>query len=152
MAAMAAKTKKATDGPSSIVQLKATLLNMEAPVWRRLDVPDRYSLGLLHHVLQIAFGWHDSHLHLFDIADTQYGPEKFCDTGWGPPMKDEERIRLRQVVRKEKEFLYEYDFGDSWEHAIVVEKSVDPVPNARYPRCTAGERAGPPEDCGGPWG
>ena len=56
MAAMAAKTKKATDGPSSIVQLKATLLNMEAPVWRRLDVPDRYSLGLLHHVLQIAAG------------------------------------------------------------------------------------------------
>jgi hypothetical protein len=51
-----------------------------------------------------------------------------------------------------KKIGYTYDFGDNWEHTVTIEKTLDAEPTAKYPRCTAGKRACPPEDCGGPWG
>ena len=67
--------------------------------------------------------------------------------------EDERKVKLSQVVaRGHKKFSYVYDFGDNWDHTILVEKVLPAEAGVRYPRCTAGKRACPPEDCGGAWG
>ncbi len=137
-----------------IYQLKITLKHIRPPIWRRLQVRGDVTLGELHRFLQVAMGWWDSHLHLFTVGRTEYTrpyPEE--DVFWEKPAKDEDEVRLGQVVRSEKtRFRYVYDYGDHWEHDIVVEKILPREGAATYPVCLAGRRACPPEDCGGPWG
>ena len=138
--------------PSStpIYQLKVTLKDSKPPIWRRILVRGDISLAKLHQILQIAMGWEDSHLHQFIVDGTSYGEP---DPEYRDEMKSERRVKLNQVAPHEKDrFTYEYDFGDSWEHQIVVEKILAPDPGAHYPVCVAGKRACPPEDCGGVWG
>jgi hypothetical protein len=132
----------------NVHQIKVVLRGAEPPIWRRLQVPASMTLADLHHVLQVAMGWGDCHLHQFTIAGVRYGIDD--GEGWGLACKDERRAKLYQVARKGATFGYEYDFGDGWEHDIFVE-NVIPV-EAAYPVCLAGERACPPEDCGGVWG
>jgi len=137
----------------SIYRLKISIRDIRPPVWRRIEIPGDASLGVLHNVLQTAFGWTDSHLHQFEIGDSCFGgADPYGGETWGPPVRDEGQARLNEVVGRRKRFLYEYDFGDSWEHEILIEKVLSAEPGATYPRCTAGRRACPPEDCGGPWG
>ncbi len=137
----------------SIYQLKVTIRGIRPPVWRRLQVSGAATLGDLHDLLQRAFGWEDDHLHHFVIGDTFYGVPNPGDLDWGIDTNDERRARLQQILgRGLKNFVYEYDFGDSWEHLITVEKILTREPGVAYPRCLAGRRAGPPEDCGGAWG
>ncbi|MFQ5973697.1 MAG: plasmid pRiA4b ORF-3 family protein [Alphaproteobacteria bacterium] len=146
---MAAKSKN----QPVIYQLKVTIENIRPPVWRRLQVPGDITLGSLHDVLQTAFGWTDSHLHQFVIGDTYFAVPDPEDAGWGPRARDERRARLTDVIRRgAKRFVYEYDFGDGWEHEIIVEEILAPETGTAYPRCLVGRRACPPEDCGGPWG
>lgn len=65
-------------------------------------------------------------------------------------MHDERKLTLRDLASCDGDtFGYEYDFGDSWEHEIRLEKLVTAEPDRRYPACVAGGRACPPEDCGG---
>ncbi|TML44033.1 MAG: plasmid pRiA4b ORF-3 family protein, partial [Actinobacteria bacterium] len=110
------------------------------------------SLAELHHVLQRAMGWQDAHLHQFRVGNTTYAPARPADLDLGPRPKDEARARLAAVAPAGSRLAYEYDFGDGWEHTIEVEK-VRPVSHGdAYPQCIAGERACPPEDCGGVWG
>jgi hypothetical protein len=74
------------------------------------------------------------------------------ETAWGEPDGDESRIRLADLLGAPGDRLrYEYDFGDSWEHDIVLEQVV-PGDGGSVAVCVAGRRAGPPEDCGGVWG
>ncbi len=95
-------------------------------------------------------GWSDSHLHQFKIHGLYYGVP---DRELGLETVNEKRATLNEVVQREKEhFLYEYDFGDSWEHDIAVEKIIPREDGVQYPRVLAGKRAGPPEDVGGVWG
>jgi hypothetical protein len=95
-------------------------------------------------------GWTDSHLHQFEAKGQLYGKS---DPDFGPKVKDETRARLDQVLLREKEWmLYEYDFGDSWTHRIVLEKVLPSSATLKTPKCIAGARACPPEDCGGPYG
>jgi hypothetical protein len=96
-------------------------------------------------------GWTDSHLHQFIVDGVDYGVP---DPEWPElEMQSERRVKLGQIVRAVKDhFVYEYDFGDSWEHVIVVEKVLPAEPGVRYPVCLAGKRACPPEDVGGVWG
>ena len=111
------------------------------------------TLADLHEVLQTAFGWTDSHLHQFDVRGTLYRVPDPDDVDWGRPVGDERRASLREVVgTRVRKLVYEYDFGDGWEHDITVERRLPAEPGASYPRCSAGRRACPPEDCGGPWG
>ena len=139
----------AADLEKVILQLKVTLQGTKPPVWRRLEVPADVTLDLLHHILQTAFGWTDSHLHSFEPRPAR--------PGRGRPNPDlrissgrERRTRLGEVVSEVgATMLYEYDFGDSWEHLITVEKVEPAEPSITYPRCTGGRRSGPPEDCGG---
>jgi hypothetical protein len=134
-----------------VFQLKVTLKGTRPPIWRRLLVPSNLTLGQLHYVLQTAMGWTDSHLHEFRIGGRSYGkpdPE-YQDFGL-PPSTNEDKVRLSTVLaRVGAKAVYNYDFGDDWQHEIVLEKRLPSDPKLSYPRCTGGKRACPPEDCGG---
>ncbi len=135
-----------------IYQLKITLNSTRPPVWRRVLVPGDTTLRQLHDLLQIVMGWTDSHLHQFVIGGATYGATEYDDEG-DLELLPEQRYRLSQVVPKPgARFVYEYDFGDGWNHTVLVEKIVPPEPGAHYPLCVAGKRACPPEDVGGVWG
>lgn len=144
-------TRKHGSDPS-IFQIKVTLEGIKPPIWRRLLVRNDTTLADLHDILQVAFGWTDSHLHQFRVDDTYYGkPDPdYLDHF---PMHDEQEVTLDQIAAGEGfTFRYEYDFGDSWLHRLVVEKVLPPEPGRDYPVCIKGRRAGPPEDVGGIWG
>jgi hypothetical protein len=129
-------------------QLKITLKDVAAPIWRRVLVPSELTLLDLHHVIQIVMGWEDYHLHDFTIGRKRYAVpdrEDFDD-----PI-DERETRLQNVLRVRQKFTYQYDFGDGWDHSIAVEKALDD-PAIGDIICVGGARACPPEDSGGPWG
>lgn len=136
-------------GATRIVQLKISLAHISPPIWRRVLVPETMTLGDLHEVIQIAMGWTNSHLHEFQVHGVSYGePDLEYDD-----MYDEWDIRLSDLALREKLRLkYTYDFGDDWEHNVVVEKFLPVDKTVQYPVCIKGKRACPPEDCGGPWG
>jgi hypothetical protein len=114
------------------------------------------TLEQLHEYLQIVMGWTNSHMHHFRVEDRLYGDPRLMDATFGElKYADTTRTRLSDILPEHGRrfaFLYEYDFGDSWEHEILFEKAVEPEPKAKYPRCLEGERACPPEDVGGVWG
>ncbi len=140
--------RKKSNGPAPVYQLKVGLAGAKPPIWRRLEVPADVSLSRLHVVIQVAFGWDDSHMHAFE---TPYGRFGTADAELG--FRAEAPVTLEQVAPEVGSKLrYTYDFGDDWHHDIVVEKILDREPAVTYPRCTGGRRAAPPEDCGGVWG
>ncbi len=135
-----------------IYQLKITLTGAKPPIWRRILVASNTSLEELHLTLQIAMGWTNSHLHQF-ISDNVFYGIKEDDFGFDMDIKDEKDYRLNQLLKSEKEALiYEYDFGDSWQHKIILEKILPFNTANKLPLCIKGKRACPPEDCGGIWG
>ena len=139
-----------TKREDQVYQLKVTLGGSKPPIWRRLQVKDSTRLGDLHVILQVAMGWTDSHLHQFILRGEYFGAPDFDDSG---EMTDEDKTALRDLGLSEKSrFVYEYDFGDGWQHAILVEKILPVERGVRYPVCLAGKLARPPEDCGGIWG
>ena len=135
-----------------VYQLKVTLDGIKPPIWRRLLVKEDINLLTLHEIIQRAMGWADQHLHMFTLAGQIYGdPEddEFGDLG----TKNETRYKLNKLGLVEKsKFKYEYDFGDSWQHTILVEKIIPAEKGIHYPICLTGRRAFPPEDVGGVWG
>jgi hypothetical protein len=149
MPAKPARAKAA--GP--IYQLKITLKGFRPPIWRRVLVPSDFTLARLHWVMQAAMGWTNSHLHHFRVGETYYSLP-FPGTDWeDADEEDARRVKLAQVAPRAKaKFEYEYDFGDSWDHEILVEKILPPEPGAKYPLCIVGKGACPPEDVGGVWG
>src|SRR5262245_58148197 len=137
-----------------IYQLKISLQNTKPPIWRRVQVKDR-TLARLHDLIQSCMGWDDYHLHEFEIGGERYGNPAQWRDGFGGELEvvNEGRVKLSQLVAQGvKKFRYVYDMGDNWEHMIQIEKVLDAEVGVRYPRCIAGARACPPEDCGGPWG
>lgn len=138
--------------PKQVYQLKVALDDVKPPVWRRLLVAGETNLLTLHEIIQRAMGWQNYHLHMFTIAGQIYGDPEADEDG-DLDTKNETRCRLNQLGLGEKaKFRYEYDFGDGWEHTILVEKILQAEKGARYPICLTGKRACPPEDVGGVWG
>jgi hypothetical protein len=137
-------------------QIKIVLIGSQPVIWRRLRVPGNANLGWLHAVLQVAMGWTNSHLYHFLTSEGRYAdPRQFDEMAFGEePDRDEAKATLMQIAPKQGgKFRYEYDFGDSWEHNIVVEKILPPDPAAATTAvCLDGACACPPEDCGGIWG
>jgi hypothetical protein len=136
-----------------ILELRITLADIEAPVWRYVRVPDAYTLDQLHRVIQLLFGWLDYHLYSFEVGERRFEA----------PLSDAEdedatAIRLRDLqLSKGARFTYTYDFGDNWVHQIAVEDvyiitPMDEDDERLLPMLYRGERAAPPEDCGGPGG
>jgi hypothetical protein len=154
------KGKQRSDNPGRVdavpdtYQLKITLANIRPAIWRRVQVPGSMSLAELHHVIQTTMGWEDSHLHEFDINGERYGvPGRDVATPYGgPKVHNEATTSLRGVAGAGDRMLYTYDFGDDWEHLVVVEDVLESDPGTALPVCIGGRRACPPEDVGGAWG
>ncbi|GEM_PF-623175 len=141
---------------ATVHQLKIGLQGTAPPLWRRIQVPSAASLGFLHDVIQVAFGWEGHHLHRFrDGRGREWGEPAAEDDGFpAATFADEEEAQLGGVLRAEGAVLeYVYDFGDGWLHRIEAETIMPLDPGVTYPRCTGGRRAAPPaEDIGGIWG
>lgn len=133
----------------STFQLRITLQRVEPPVWRRLLVPGAIRLDKLHIVFQAAMGWTNSHLHRFRVADELYGTH-FDD--YPEDEIDEHDVSVLQALGHQKTFIYEYDFGDSWDHEVEIENFARSPQGLEHAVCLAGANACPPEDCGGPPG
>lgn len=137
-------------------RLKIVLNGTKPPIWRQLWVPGSARLDWLHAVIQVAMGWTNSHLHQFrtETADYSANTKNPFDEGGESRTLDAKQFTLQQLASHEGEiFCYEYDFGDTWEHLITVEKILPTDPTtATTAVCLDGARACPPEDCGGIWG
>jgi hypothetical protein len=135
---------------ASVHRFKITLQGIVPAVWRRIEVPSDYSFWDLHVAIQDAMGWTDSHLHVFRVGEEQVGiPDEDAFEGDAPYLPGWE-IRMDEYFTEAGDVApYEYDFGDGWEHEVLLEEIAPRAPKTKYPRCLAGERACPPEDCGG---
>ena len=153
----AAKKKpsaRAQKPAKQIYQFKITLLGIKPRVWRRIQVTDG-TLDDLHWHIQGAFGWNNSHLHDFDIGPDRYGNPSMLDMEEMPECKDSTKTLLSDILPSDGNqfaFKYTYDLGDNWEHEVLLEGVVTAPRKIKYPVCLEGERACPPEDCGGPGG
>lgn len=131
-------------------RVRLDLHGARPPVWRRLELPGDLTLPRLHDVIQAAMGWTDSHLHRFRTGSDHRSPYfvTHFDLDEGEEGTLEDDVRLDQLVAERgDELWYEYDFGDGWDHKLVVEDVLGEPPSAA--RCTGGRMACPPEDCGG---
>lgn len=134
-----------------ILQLKIILKDIEPKIWRRFLVYDNISFHKLHEIIQDIMGWENYHLYSFDVDDSRIDlPD---EEGYSEvEAKNSKKIKLYDFLIDEKQkFIYLYDFGDSWEHDLIIEKILDNIPKgvSKIPYCLEGERACPPEDCGG---
>lgn len=150
---MSARKPPGRPGPKCIYQLRIELQHIEPQIWRKLLVPDTLTMVKLDRVVQMAMGWTNRHLHDWHIDGKRYGVP---DPEWNneDDMLDERKFTVGGLLAEHiEEFFYQYDFGDGWEHRIVVEKRKPPQPEYNtWPMCIAGANACPPEDVGGPPG
>jgi len=133
--------------PLQRYRLRIDLADVKPLIWRTLWVEGQFTLIQLHHIIQAAMGWTDSHLHQFDIGGQRYATPHEEDLIEPPPI-DERKVRLNDLLTVGLRFDYLYDFGDGWLHHIAVEEALpmkDPYGSAHV---EAGARACPPEDCG----
>jgi hypothetical protein len=131
-------------------QLKITLRSVRPPVWRQILVHSDTDLAELALILEAAMGWLGGHLHAFESPEARYA---MPDAEWPDDDLDEREFRVHDVLPEVGAKLrWDYDFGDGWEHDVVVEKIVPAVSDVDHPICLAGSMACPPEDCGGPMG
>jgi hypothetical protein len=145
--------KKRSKNPMPVYQLRITLREVDPPILRILQIKGNANLGKLHDYIQGAMGWQDYHLHEFKIKGKRYRAEELMyEDVDESDMRDERDYRLNKLLQEGDCFEYVYDYGDYWEHEILVEKIVPAEEGVYYPICTYGERACPPEDCGGPGG
>lgn len=131
--------------------LKVTLRGVKPIVWRRLQVAGDLTLRDLHHALQVAMGWTDSHLHEFSVDGSRYGMSD-PQEDFGEPSLDERKFTVGDVLREGARAEYLYDFGDDWRHQLKVERTAALSTQSAKVQCLAGARGCPPEDCGGPYG
>lgn len=133
---------------AEVYRLHVWIRQISPMIWRRLLVRSDSTIADLHYTLQIAFGWSDEHLNRFHIHGQDYGV--YHDGGISFS-SNADRVRLSDFKFRENErFLYEYDFGDCWQHEVRVETRLAYEENRPYPYCVGGKRRAPPEDCGGP--
>jgi len=139
---------KAKDKTRIVYQFKVTLLDIEPPVWRRIQMLDNISLRRLSTTILLAMGWNGSHIRQFEIGGKRYGtPDHESDY----KVTDERRVFLKNLDRDHlKHFIFEYDFGDGWRHSVELEEVLEAKKGERFPKCIDGARKCPPEDCGGP--
>ncbi len=134
----------------AIFQIKMTLKGIDPPIWRRIQTKD-CTLEELHALIQVTMGWEFEHLYRFNIGGVEYAD---LDMMNDEDIEDAASVMLSEVLpaqHRRPRFQYEYDFGDNWIHQLIVEERFLAEKGVKYPICVAGQRACPPEDCGGPW-
>ncbi len=136
-----------------IFQVRIELQLIEPVIWRRLYVHSEFYLSQFHDVIQVAMGWTNSHLHQFIKGDTFFTKKIEGDLFWDEMNNvDYENLKISDLLSKPGDTIeYEYDFGDSWLHTITLEEIYPETAGLIVPFCISGERASPPEDCGGPF-
>ncbi len=145
-----------TDAPLSALHLRVTLDHVAPAVWREIAVPESFTFWALHCAIQDAMGWRDCHLHEFvvrwdgvpgvmriGIPDEEEISNPPTRPGWSLPIAP-------HLPRAGSTLRYLYDFGDDWSHVVELRERRPAEADERLPRCVAGARACPPEDCGGP--
>lgn len=144
---------------SRVLQFEITLKDIEPKIWRRIQVPDTYTFWDLHCAITDSLGWLDYHLHVFKIKHPRSGkmhsigiPDDEGPVGEKPDLPGWGKMIALYFKKPGDSCRYEYDFGDSWEHTVTLEAILPKEKGVSYPRCIAGERACPPEDCGGTGG
>jgi hypothetical protein len=136
---------------TKIYELKISLSGIKPTIYRTIQIEKNRTFFELHAAIQIAFGWGNSHMHIFEIGDDRIGMSDF-DEFEDDHTIEEKTIRLFQTGLNEKDkFEYIYDFGDHWVHEIQVTKILEPK-KTFYPKCIKGSMNRPPEDCGGIYG
>jgi len=130
-----------------IYQLKVWVQEISPMVWLRLLIRSDSTIADLHYIIQIAFGWDDVHLNRFHIRGKDFGV--YHDGGMSFADHPEKVFLSAFSFRLRERFLYEYDFGDLWQHEVRIEKLLPVDPKKNYPVCIDGKHAAPPEDCGG---
>jgi hypothetical protein len=131
-----------------IYQFKITLKDISPKIWRRFAAPADMSLHDLSMVIIEVMGWSGAHLYAYHIGGLEYGmPDDELDADKGILADDD--VLVKDALKEKQQFEYVYDFGDDWRHQLVVEKITEADPEMKYPVCLGGERACPPEDCGG---
>jgi hypothetical protein len=136
-------------------RVRVDLDDTSPPLWRRLELASDMRLDELHDVIQIAFGWTDSHLHRFSAGPSTYDPDTEhylspFEVEEGEEGTPESAVRIDEVLVDVGATLsYVYDFGDDWQHTLKLEAVLPRDDTAPRAACTAGRRPGPPEDCGG---
>lgn len=142
-----------TDAGSTF-RLRIQLDGTDPPLWRRVEVASRLTLDRVHDVVQVIFGWTNSHLHRFSTGprlarDSRYYLSAY-DLAEGDDGTSEEQARLDDVFASVGDRLhYQYDYGDDWWHTIQLEAILPRDGAQQAAVCAGGERPGPPEDCGG---
>ena len=132
-----------------IYQVKIVLIDTKPKIWRRLLVSSDILLVDFHRIIQTTMGWTNSHLHRFNDGVMDYSPKEFEVED----SIDSRKVKLKKILKKEgSKILYEYDFGDSWDHDIILEKIIKEDVKGQIPECMSGKGNCPPEDCGGTWG
>ncbi|MCK4762965.1 MAG: plasmid pRiA4b ORF-3 family protein [Candidatus Aminicenantes bacterium] len=141
-----------------VYRFKVTLKGIRPPIWRRIQVPETYTFWDLHVAVQDAMGWTDSHLHHFEIINPTSGLKEEIgipgdEFSWEMEILPGWKKKIaRYFSRGNDKAVYIYDYGDDWNHTVKLEKILPREDEINYPLCSAGKRACPPEDCGGPWG
>jgi len=137
-----------------IYQIQIALKDFKPKIWRRLLIPSDLLLSDFHKIIQVSMGWTNSHLHQF-VKNRNYYTVRFPDDHFWDEMDnvDYKFMIISDLLKKEKERItYEYDFGDSWHHQIILEKILPVSETINYPVCIKGKMNCPPEDVGGVWG
>jgi len=148
------RQSRGAKGTQQIYQFRVDLCGSKPPIWRRFQVAD-CTLEDLHFVLQNAMGWQDSHLYEFEVRGVRYSSPPPLDSDWDDnDDEDAGGVRISELIptNHRLQLRYLYDFGDSWEHVVKLEKVLMSEPGTQYPLCVKGARACPPEDCGGIYG
>jgi hypothetical protein len=137
-----------------IYQLKIELRDSNPQVWRCIQVDPEISFSDLHDIIQLSMGWEKDHMYHFNVGKLKiYDFEERIDDYSDLAERDSMDTFLDELIKRAKsKVFYTYDFGDSWEHVIQLEKKIPVEEHKSYPICIDGGGACPPEDCGGIWG
>ncbi|MGV8979673.1 plasmid pRiA4b ORF-3 family protein [Clostridium sp.] len=142
---------------SKVYQVKVAIKDIKPEIWRRIIVSSSITFYKFHKIIQAAFGWQDYHLFNFDFKDTiveipdlEFSPGE----SYGENLKalNAKRIKIDELLTERKNCTYTYDFGDNWEHEVILEKEFEAEKGVKYPLCIQGARNRPPEDVGGTGG
>ena len=131
---------------TNILKLRITILDIKPEIWREILIKNDITFKKLHEIIQISFGWTNSHLYNFNVDGILFSvPDKEFEND----DLDVKNKITEFLIEKGQRALYTYDFGDNWEHEIKIVDVLEKEKGLRYPKCLGGKRNGPPEDCGG---